>query len=321
LIVNKMVKEIVKNVLMKQELGLYYPDGSFQSDSEIVKRLELEQIGFKRIQGRDIKPDTYWIDRFKQRHEVVGQSQQELKFQFNESPTINFLSDLHIGSPETDYDRIDKEVSGVITTPNNYVVFLGDMIDAFTWNPGQMEDMEQVPEQIGLVRELIDNLTSANKLLGIIPGNHEDWQRRSGVNIYELLTDKTDVPVQYGVNYLTAFVGNQEYKMTIAHCLPGFSMYNNTHPQMREDHFGAEGADIIIGGHTHKKGMSIQYKKEHGGRSRPVYYLSLGSYKETDGFQAKNGRHKLDYQEMGGMAVKLEKDVKKIEVKEIENAT
>ena len=296
--------------------GLYYPDGSYSSRDEIDKRLQLEESGFTRLQSIETRPDNYWMDRFKNRAETVGQTEQELKFAFNNTSTINFLSDLHVGSPETDYERIAEEVARTIETPDTYAVFLGDMIDAFVWNPGQMEDMEQVPEQVQLMKEVIGNLHDANKLLAIVPGNHEDWQRRSGFNIYELITPE-DVPVQYGVNYMTAYVQDKEYRITLAHQLPGHSMYNNVHPQMREDHFGAEGADVIIGGHTHKKGISLQYKKEHGGGARPVHYVSLGAYKAIDGFQAKNGRHKLAPEEMGGVAVTLNKDVKKVEITDI----
>ena len=296
--------------------GLIYPGGEFKSRAEINRQLEMQDAGFRRLGGDEPKPAGYWLDRFSRRSKEVGQSKQTMEFDFDKTPIINFMSDLHIGAPETDYDRIADELRAIKETPNSYVMFVGDMIDAFLWNPSQLEDMEQVPEQIELMKEIIRDLHDNDRLLGIIPGNHEDWQRRAGVNIYELITPD-EVPVQYGVNYITAHVNDIDYRVTMAHQLPGHSMYNHTHPQMREDHFGAEGADIIIGGHTHKKGTSMQYKKLHGGESRPVHYVSLGAYKAQDGFQAKNGRHKLDTEEMGGFAIRLDDTEKNVLVGDI----
>jgi UDP-2,3-diacylglucosamine pyrophosphatase LpxH len=297
---------------MKKEAGLFYPDGSFQTTEDINQRLELETTGFVRQNPQFARPDKYWMERFKERQEQFGQSEQEIKVALPRTSIINFVSDLHVGSPETDYVRLEAELNEIMQTPDSYVVMLGDLIDAFVFNPSQMEDMEQVPEQIALMREIITNLTKSNRLLGIIPGNHEDWQRRSGVNIYELITDTAKVPVQYGVNYLTANVAGIDYKVTMAHCLPGFSMYNPTHPEMREDHFGAEGADIIIAGHTHRRGITRMAKKVHGGGARELFYVSLGSYKATDGWTGKIGKHKLAPEEMGGVAVVLRDDAKQV---------
>lgn len=285
-----------------KEQGLYMPDGSFRNREQIDLELQMMQRGFVTARPAFTQPPK--MEQFMARQEQLRQPTPDLKYYFQQEPTINFMSDLHLGG-DCDYQRVQSELNAVMGKRDSYVVLAGDIMDSFCFQPAQMEQIEQVPEQIKLARDIIGKLTQANRLLAVIPGNHEEWMRRSGVNIYELITDTSKVPVVYGPNYFTFNVKGTEYKATVSHVLPGNSMYTNSHPQAREMRFGAQGADLIVAGHTHRRGMQQTTVKEHGGESRIVYLLSLGTYKFSDGYGANKGFHKQDAREMGGYAVKM----------------
>lgn len=293
--------------------GLIYPNGQFQPTEEIVRRLEMEQRGFITTRPQFTKPPM--IEQFLSRQEQVKEPKPNLKFYFQNEPIVNMIFDGHWGE-DCDYNRQQAELNAIMGKRDSFTILGGDMITSFAFNPAQMEQIEQVPRQIQLASEIIDKLIEANRLLLIVPGNHEAWMKRQGVNIYELLT-KGRVPVVYGVNYVELNVQGTPYKMTIAHQLRGHSMYNPVHPQLREGNFGAEGADIIVAGHTHRRGFSVTSKKEHGGNARQVLNLSCGTYKFSDEYTDRNGYHKQQYPEMGGYAVKLRKQKGNYEVGDI----
>jgi len=288
-----------------KEQGLFYPDGSFRKRDEIDLQLQMQDRGFITAKATVAKPPM--MDRFIQRQETTRQASPDLKYYFPNEPIINFMSDLHLGG-DCDYQRVQSELNAIMNKKDSFVILDGDILDCFSFQPAQMEQIEQVPEQIKLAREIIGKLTQANRLLAVIPGNHEEWARRSGINIYDLIVDTQKVPVVYGVNYFTFNVAGTEYKATVSHVMQGNSMYTNTHPQAREMRFGAQGADLIVAGHTHKRGMQQTTVKEHGGTARPVLLLSLGTYKYGDGYSHNKGFHKQTSPEMGGYAVKLRKN-------------
>jgi len=116
----------------------------------------------------------------------------------------------------------------------------------------------------------------------------------------------------HGVGYLTFNVGEQSYKLIGAHKLPGFSMYNNVHPQMRASK-EIQGADIYFSGHNHRKGHGEQGIKEFGGESRWVHAIALGAYKSTDEYARKKGFAQQTTKEMYGCAIKLYANEKRIE--------
>jgi len=297
----------------KMKEGLIYPDGNFRSREEIDLQLQMQERGFITARATVAKPPM--MDRFIQRQETTQQPSPDLKYYFPNEPIINFMSDLHLGG-DCDYQRVQGELNAICNKKDSFVILDGDILDCFTFQPAQMEQIEQVPEQIKLAKEIIGKLTQANRLLAVIPGNHEEWARRSGVNIYDLIVD-SKVPVVYGVNYFNFNVQGTEYKATISHVMQGNSMYTNTHPQAREMRFGAQGADMIIAGHTHRRGMQQTTVKEHGGTARPVLLLSLGTYKYGDGYSHNKGFHKQSSPEMGGYAVKLRKQKGNFQVGDI----
>jgi hypothetical protein len=186
------------------------------------------------------------------------------------------------------------------------VVLVGDEIDNLTWNPGQMGEMEQTPEQINYFRALLQYFADNNKLLHRISGDHDGWLMKGGFNLQDEVRDRYKASTSQGPTYLDFKVDGTSYKFFGAHKLPGHSMYNRNHPQMRAERFaGGRGADVVFSGHNHQKGHAEDYAREWPGEPHLVHYIALGPYKQTDEYLAKNGFSRQRSKEMFGSAVKI----------------
>lgn len=296
-------------------MGLYYPDGSFKEDSEIKRDLYLQGHYPEPIKETPLPQDrnfSYWSSRFRERQQDFIETQERIdhvEIQFHETTCLNFIGDIHAGSPNTDYERLEQEIEVITNTPNSYVVLLGDAIDGYFWNPGQFEQIEQVPEQIEYYRALLQHLGSHNKLLVGWGGDHDGWADKMGNSANARFARDTGAYYMHGVGYITAKVGEQVYNITGTHRPQGSSIYNNAHGAMRLGR-DAQGSDIIVTAHQHSKAVTQQPVKEFRGRGRLVTYLALGAYKSTDKWTQKMGFANNPPESMYGASVIIEKGSK-----------
>jgi hypothetical protein len=303
-------KGVIFNCVM-QEKGIFISPDEFESDKHIKRKLagELPIMETPKKFPRDF---GYWSDRFEKSQELYKETSDietdHVSIQFKGDTIINFIGDCHVGATTTHYDRLRQEIEAIVDTPNSYVILVGDLVDGFFFNPAQMEEVAQAPEQFLYMHALIDHLVKNKKLLMAFSGQHDGWARKMGMDPYEVF-NKLGAYYMQGVGHLTAKVDDQEYKFVGAHKLPGFSMYNNTHPQMRASK-EIQGADIYFGADTHVKGHAEQPIKEFGGEARRVSFISIGSYKPTDEFARKLGYGQMAPEEMYGCSVKLSSENK-----------
>jgi len=255
-------------------------------------------------------PDfTMWTEQMLARQQQMHEQLTDFKYTFkgHEEVTLNFMGDLHVGHPSTHYTRIQEEVQAIKENPTGYAVLLGDLIDHMHWNPGQFEQMEQTPEQISYAQALMRELAQEGKLLLAVEGNHDQWLTRGGYNLYRDLPAQgvhaTNGPVQMEATVQQG-KDEQEYRLGMSHLLPGHSIYNPTHPQMRAEREIFRGADVVVSGHTHRKGNSRTYVNEWGG-VRSVDMINIGAYKPTDGWLKSKGYKPQSHEQMYGTAVKL----------------
>jgi hypothetical protein len=303
---------------MGAEQGMFYPDGHFESDNDIRRRLALEnEITPIMETPLPIERDFfYWSNRFIRRAGEFNETQQRrdhVTIQFDAEPTIiNFIGDLHIGSPDTDYHRIQQEAEAIVNTPNSYVLAIGDWVDGFFFNPAQFEQIEQSPEQFNYMRQLLKYYADHRRLLVAWGGDHDLWANKCGADPYAAFSEATGAYYMQGVGYLTARVGNIEYKISAAHRHNGFSIYNKAHAAIRLYRDGAEGADICVTAHSHQKAHHIQAVHEFGGNARNVEFISVGPYKATDEYSRKKGHPRQAPAEMYGQAIVLDPTIKKV---------
>jgi len=141
------------------------------------------------------------------------------------------------------------------------------------------------------------------------------WAKKMGLSAYTQFSEQTGGALLEGVAYMTIRIGNQEYKITMAHRLPGSSIYNRNHPQMRLAKFGSGfGSDIIVSGHNHQKQIAQSTQSGFGGETNKINYVALGAYKSTDDYAKKLGFSQQQPEEMFGVSVHLSKDIKRVRV-------
>jgi len=278
-----------------------------------MRPLETGQVGYIRESELVEQPDFHaWSARFQDRQKDFPNNSNDISLTFASPALISLLSDLHLGHPSTNYKRVEDELTVVVNTPNSYVIFVGDLINNMNWNPGQFDEMEQTPEQISYLKSIFKYLTDHDKLLHSIQGDHDGWLTKAGYNVHDELTDK-GVSVSNGPTYFHLDVAGQKYDMGGAHQLPGHSIYNVNHPQMRAVRFGSmHGADVVFSCHNHKKGVAKAYQHELG-KPKEVTYIALGPYKATDEWLAKKGWPEQSPEEMFGVSIYLNSLIKEVE--------
>lgn len=282
----------------KRESGLYRNprEDSFEDTSKIKRNMiDRGELPVSDTPLPEKKGLDYWSDRFEARqeqfNEVAEIATNHVEFTFPKSICLNFIGDLHVGSPNVDYKRIREEAAYIVNTPDSYVMLMGDLIEGFFFNPAQMEQMEQVPEQYNYMRELLKFYAEAERLLIGWTGDHDhSWSKKMGISAYADFSEFTGAHLMSGVGYATLKVGEQEYKVAGCHRFPGSSIYNPTHPGKRSLIFGGtRGSDIVVTGHTHKKSHSQDSLTGFGGKAEDVHIINVGPYKWNDGYARKLG--------------------------------
>ena len=178
-----------------------------------------------------------------------------------------------------------------------YVGLMADLVEGLCWNPGQDEQIFTFQEQALFINAMLEELKG--KILFAFKGEHDSvWQKRTGTDLYSDFTRRYQSPVFQGTTIIKLKVGGVEYTMVASHRLPGFSMYNRSHPAMRASKFGVQGADIYAGAHTHKKAMEQQVVQTTDGSIVQTFVI-CGPYKYSDEYSRYKGWAQQTEEELG----------------------
>lgn len=296
---------------MEREQGIYKgsKEEDFESDKSIKRRKALSGDLPQFETPMPKVPDwEYWSSRFERKSqeykEYAPNKERHVIIRLPNPSRVSFIGDLHAGNPWTYHDRIRQEIEVIRNTPNSFVVLGGDAIDGFFFNPAQMEQIEQTPEQMRYLRALITTLGEENKLLVAWSGDHDGWQKKQGVDPYTEFAEKVGAYFMHGVGHITFKLEDKEIRLTGAHQLPGSSIYNKAHPATRASK-DIQGADIYVNFHTHAKAHLEQSVQLFGGDARWVHMCSAGPYKATDEYSRKKGWSQQNPEEMFGFTLEL----------------
>lgn len=166
------------------------------------------------------------------------------------SVTIYPIADVHIGSKECDMDGISALVAKIAKEPDSYAVLVGDII-----NNGVKDSLTNVYEetmppsaQIDAAVELFEPI--ADKILGIVEGNHEARSRRAvDMSPGYVIACRLRINDRYRQNmaFLRVRLGHGKvmkvYSLLLTH--------GKTANKKRQFSYALEGIDAIITGHTH----------------------------------------------------------------------
>ncbi len=202
----------------------------------------------------------------------------------NRPYALAFLSDLHIGSPYTDYKqaRLDAEV--IRATPGMYAIFHGDGID--NWILPKMAGLQRgqavnFDDEWALFKLWLSIL--GRKLLVVVAGNHDNWTYTlAGIDFLKNIVDPRIYYDSQQVDF-TVKAGDSLMRFCVRHKWRGNSILNPTHALERAAR--DIDADVYVGGHTHIATLARQFTV----RDRDRLALLTGTYKVYDSYARQLG--------------------------------
>lgn len=305
--------------LPKAQKGLYDADGNFRSDQQIKRELAIKGELPPQYHSPVVKPQELkdYIRRAEERKQMMKEasplSDNHIEVDLPKTSGVAFMGDMHFGNPNTDNKRILQEVEAIKETPNFFVALMGDLVDGIWWGgAGQSEQSQSLSEQHGFLRTLFRSLRG--KVLFAVSGEHDSkWASKSGSDPYDIMSGETGAPYIRGIAEVGINVGDFLYKLVAGHKMRGHSMYNKNHPTYRASKFGIQGADVYASAHNHQKQIAQETLRDFG-EEREVTHVAVGPYKDSDEYGDRSGFAKQKRGEMGGAAVRLHDDKKKVDV-------
>ena len=206
-----------------------------------------------------------------------------------EAVTIIPLSDLHVGHPQARLNKLKEVLEHIRTTPNCYTVLIGDLAetatksskgDAYTtWSP--QKELEWLIDEFKPIKD---------KILGVVPGNHE-WRiwREDGTDIVKLFSLALGLPNGcYAQDSLIVRVNVGErpngkpipYLLYLHHGAGG-GKTTGKWQRARELHGLIENADVYCSGHVHDPAAFPSVRRwvdtRHGKLIEGVYWNVVNS--------------------------------------------
>lgn len=223
----------------------------------------------------------------------------------SEDLEIVALSDLHIGDAHVNMKLIKSLIDDIQNKPNRYCVILGDLMNTAITNSKSdsyhetMTPQEQLDECVALLEPITD------KILAIVPGNHEERISRAvGFDMVKELAARLDLDEIYDPCSALVFVKFGHHGKTSAPIT--YSLYcNHGHGGGRriggklnslQDYARTIDADVFVVGHTHlPASFKTQTYKITPQRAQATLHeqlfvntasaLSYGGYGKRGGYQ------------------------------------
>ena len=198
---------------------------------------------------------------------------------------LSFVSDVHLGSPHTNYKAFFSDIERITQDPRLYVGKGGDWIDNFMGNfrDAEAAAFQLQPPEIQMKFE--DSIIKAleKSIVAMIGGNHDKMAgSRTGVSHHRLLRrgDSFAFLPEGGLINLT--VGKVTYRILWKHSYRFNSSLNEFNPHHRMGQMLAQ-ADIRVLEHLHSPGVEVVEELEYD-QKHTVVNIKTGSYKEADPF-------------------------------------
>lgn len=207
---------------------------------------------------------------------------------------ITCISDVHIGSPHTDYDAFANDINFVIGDPRFYLMKGGDWADKMgNFKDAQARTGQLHPETIQLlaVEKILDALNG--RVVAAIGGNHDRMDAKvTGVNSEYFIHRGRAFPYMPTGGLVELTVGKQAYRILWTHQYGAGNSRLNPHNVFRWlRHELASDCDIYITEHHHDPSIMVREYEEFS--KRRVVEIRTGSYKVSDPFSQqyyKEGR-------------------------------
>lgn len=208
---------------------------------------------------------------------------------------ILHITDVQYGAKECNVKRLKEYVQWILSEPNRFVFFGGDMIDAATVlsvaSPYQntMEPQSQVYRFCELVMPL------RHRVLGYVGGNHERRGEKTFGDIGRVIAALLKIPYSPGKQFIDINYGqHQPFKVSLWHGGTG-SRTKGAKMQMLHRFMTQGEAQCYFVGHLHDAMMTFDWRERRGkGRIHLEKFAGVMSSSFLD--------HYGSYAEVAGMS-------------------
>ena len=167
-----------------------------------------------------------------------------------------WLTDVHYGSMGVDYERLERHLEIIKTTPNTYVIVGGDMIDNFSpaKHPVAMLGDAISPQlQTQAFLERLKELDRKSKLLAVGYGNHEEFIAMAGYDYWTSFLHDVQAPIFSSNGLLNINLIRETYRVGIFHKFWGRSFINVSNRGKRAMEYGGyKDMEIVLIGDDHQ---------------------------------------------------------------------
>lgn len=218
----------------------------------------------------------------------IGRDKVEIKLISNKTIILVCVSDLHIGSVATDYDKINEIFDFVKNTPNAKMVLLGDEIEGTKekyMNTNVARILGDTETQKNKLAGMLKPLVAEDKVVGMVSGywGHNGWEEdASTTNPWLDMAQRVNLApervLKNGGRIDLVFPSGYVHSETIWHNPSGKSKYDTVYGLRNAAFATSESSrtDGYMSGHIHRMGVG---KELYSGGKAAVYYISSGTAK------------------------------------------
>jgi len=205
-----------------------------------------------------------WITHLIKRQEMVEEADPIFTYGRTridtDKPIIyQAVGDIHMGSRYVEYKEFRATVHRMLDTPRVYWGMHGEDVEGFNTSfkdaSGVLNQLVQPKIQRALDQRLLTMLHEKGRLLyGCAGTPGHGVIKIIGQDLVQDLYQGLHVWYFVGKAIFVLEVGEQQYVFMVGHRLPGTSIYNPNHAQIRALLYDCPVADFIVSGHTHAYG-------------------------------------------------------------------
>ena len=195
---------------------------------------------------------------------------------------ITFFGDPHIDDDYCDWDNLRSDIDMINKTECLWAVNLGDVSNNWI---GRLQRLWAYQEtSAAQAWQLVEWLLSEVDWLCLIKGNHDTWLPNAADPVEWL--KKGGIAENWNANLSLRFPNGNEARIIGAHDMPGHSMWNPLHAQVRRARFSGADAHLYISGHRHQWALFHTENAETGS----VYWAARArGYKLYDDYATEKG--------------------------------
>lgn len=200
---------------------------------------------------------------------VFGQECKVVEWRFPESlDEIELLqiTDMQFGHVMCKYDRIIEYRDWVLDSPNRFMLWTGDCVDAWAmWSPGRA--FEQISDPQSQVYRFCETWGPArHRILGYVGGNHERRAIPGFGDLGLLIASLLKIPYSGGRQHVDVFFGKHKpFKILLWHGVGG-ARTKGTVAQTLQRLMIKGDSNLYLMGHLHQPMIIPSWKEVREGR-------------------------------------------------------